>query len=151
MKFICGVTIAAGVLATGALAQDLPLQTSVQLDQMKVQLEKLTAEAKVISVGGGLMGPAVKGAPYSADEVRESTQVLADGTKIHNETKTTVYRDGAGRVRRETPDEISIWDPGSGTNYVLNPKTMQARQMNLHFAFTRSNTFSTTSDKPQVS
>lgn len=130
MKQIYGMALAAGLLAFGAAAQDSP-----KLDQMKMQFEKLTAEAKVMSVGGGIMGPAVKGAPYSADEVRETTQVLGDGTRIHNESKTTVYRDSQGRVRRETPDEISIWDPASGMNYVLNPKTMQAHEMTLHFTF----------------
>jgi hypothetical protein len=138
MKVICGMAIASGVLALGAAAQEIPLQTNVQMDKMKMELEQLTAEARVMSIGGGVMGPAVKGAPYSADEVRESTQVLADGTTIHNENKTTVYRDGEGRVRRETPNEISIWDPSSGTNYVLNPKTMTARKMGLNYVFTRS-------------
>ncbi len=136
MKIIYSMAIASGILVLGASAQDVALQTNV--DQMKVRLDKLTTEARVLSIGGGVMGPPVKGAPYSADEIRENTQVLADGTTIHNETKTTVYRDGEGRVRRETPNEISIWDPASGTNYVLNPKTMQARQMSLRFAFTRS-------------
>jgi hypothetical protein len=138
MKMICGVAIASGILALGAAAQELPLQTTVQMDQVKRQLDKLTAEARVMSIGGAVMGPAVKGAPYTADEIRENTQVLADGTRIHNETKTTVYRDGEGRVRRETPNEISIWDPASGTNYVLDPKTMSARQMSLHFTYTRT-------------
>ena len=133
MKMIWGIAIASGVLALSAAAQDMPLQTNVQMDKMKMELEQLTAEARVMSIGGGVMGPAVKGAPYSADEVRESTQVLGDGTTIHNESKVTVYRDGEGRVRRETPNEISIWDPSAGTNYVLNPKTMTARKMSLNF------------------
>lgn len=135
MKVICGIAIASGVLALAAAAQEMPLQTNVQMDKMKMELEQLTAEARVMSIGGGVMGPAVKGAPYSADEVRESTQVLGDGTTIHNESKVSIYRDGEGRVRRETPNEISIWDPSAGTNYVLNPKTMTARKMSLNFVF----------------
>jgi hypothetical protein len=131
MKRISGMVIAAGVFAWGAAAQDDP-------DQAKIRLQKLVAEAKVMGVQGGVMGPAVKGAPYAADEVVEITQVLGDGTHIHNETKTTVYRDSEGRVRRETPNEISIWDPTAGTNYVLNPKSMTARKMTLNLVF-RSN------------
>ena|SRR5271157_2928756 len=131
MKLIYGMAIASGILALGGAAQESPTE-------MKIQLQKLTAEAKVMSVGGGVMGPAVKGAPYSADEIRETTQTLGDGTKIHNETKTTVYRDGEGRVRRETPSEISIWDPAAGANYVLNPKTMTARKMGLNFVFLKT-------------
>ena len=131
MKRICGMVVAAGVFAWGAAAQD-------DADQAKMRLQKMVAEAKVMGVKGGVMGPAVKGAPYSADEIVETTQVLGDGTHIHNESKTTVYRDSEGRVRRETPNEVSIWDPAAGTNYVLNPKNMTARKMLLNFVF-RSN------------
>jgi len=130
MKRMLGMTIASGIFAWGAAAQDGP-------DQMKIKLEKMAAEAKVISLEGGVMGPAVKGAPYSADEIRENTQTLGDGTRIHNETKTTISRDSEGRVRRETPNSISIWDPVTGTNYVLNPSTMTARKMSMNFVFTK--------------
>jgi hypothetical protein len=123
--------MASSVFAFGAAAQDEPAR-------LRVQLDKLAAEAKMISVEGGVMGPAVKGAPYSADEVRESNQVLGDGTRIHNESRTTVYRDSEGRVRRETPTEISIWDPVAGANYVLNPKTMTARKMSMKFVVSSS-------------
>ena len=44
----------------------------------------------------------------------ESTQTLGDGTRIHNEHQVTIYRDSQGRVRRETPDEVSIMDPNRG-------------------------------------
>jgi hypothetical protein len=134
---------AAGVFAWIAAAQDDP-------GQIRIQLEKMVAESKVMSMEGGVMGPAVKGAPYAADEIRETTQVLGDGTRIHNETKTAVYRDSEGRVRRETPNEISIWDPAAGTNYVLNPKTMTARKMMLNFVFTRTGSASAGGGKTQT-
>jgi hypothetical protein len=88
----------------------------------------------MMSVGGMGMplpmvfGPTVKGAPYSGEEVSESTQVLGDGTRIHNQRSTQVYRDSEGRMRRETPDEISIWDPVQGVSYTLDPKTQTARK-----------------------
>ena len=43
----------------------------------------------------------VKGAPYSADAVTETTQALADGNRIHRTSKAALYRDGEGRTRRE--------------------------------------------------
>ncbi len=43
----------------------------------------------------------VKGAPYSAEAVSESVQVLADGNKITRSSTTKMYRDGEGRTRRE--------------------------------------------------
>src|SRR5579872_5604273 len=126
---VLGLAVAAGVMALGVSAQE----SEVRADQLKMEIQKMTAEAKVIGVTGGVMGPAVKGAPFSADEIRENTQLLGDGTRIHNESKTTVYRDSQGRVRRETPNEISIWDPDAGINYVLNPKTMTGRKMTLTY------------------
>lgn len=107
------------MLIFGALAFAAAAQTQLQpTPQAKADIEKMLATAKVMSIEGGVMGPAVKGAPYSADEIHESTQVLADGTRIHNETKTTTYRDGDGRIRRETGNEVAIWDPVSRTNFV---------------------------------
>jgi hypothetical protein len=134
--------LAAGLAIFGAAAQDEAEQMRARADKLKMeatilQVEKQVAEAKVIGLSGGVMGPPVKGAPYSADEVRETNQVLGDGTRIHNESKVTVYRDGEGRVRRETPNEISIWDPASGANYVLDPKTMTARKMKMNFVINR--------------
>lgn len=125
MKRIWGMAIAAGVLIGCAAAQDDPAQ-------VKNQVVRMVANAKVMSLEGAVMGPAVKGAPYAADEVRETNQVLGDGTQIHNESKTTVYRDSEGRIRRESPNEITIWDPTAGTNYLLNPKTMTGRKMMLN-------------------
>ena len=49
-------------------------------------------------VGGGRV---VKGLPYTADAVIESTQVLRDGTSISHKSITTIARDGEGRLRRE--------------------------------------------------
>jgi hypothetical protein len=44
------------------------------------------------------------GAPYSAEEVAEDLQTLADGTHISRQfAPTKVYRDSAGRIRRERP------------------------------------------------
>lgn len=111
MQHILRIAAVLPVLAFGASAQE---ETMAKL---KMQLE------------GSFMGQSVKGAPYSADEVTQSTQMLADGTRIHHENKVAVYRDGEGRVRRESsPDQISIIDPVARTSYFLNPKTMTAQK-----------------------
>lgn len=76
----------------------------------------------------------VTGAPYSADEVSEQTQTLADGTHIAQETQITKrYRDSEGRTRAERPwfmggansqlDDVKIVeinDPVSGFRYTLD-------------------------------
>jgi len=72
------------------------------------------------------------GAPYSAEAVTETTQVLADGNRINRKSVTRVYRDSDGRTRREELDDtgavitISIVDPMAHTSYVLNPATRTA-------------------------
>lgn len=82
----------------------------------------------------GVEAETVKGAPYSADVVNESVQVLADGNRIVRRSTSHVYRDSEGRVRREedrgapTP-AITITDPVAGTSWVLDVENHTARQM----------------------
>jgi hypothetical protein len=72
------------------------------------------------------------GAPYSAEAITESTQVLADGNRINRKSSTRVYRDGEGRTRREEVDEtgtvvsVSIVDPVAHVSYVLQPASRTA-------------------------
>jgi hypothetical protein len=108
--------------------------------KMKLEAEKLMAQVKTMNFRGMVMGPAVKGAPYSAVEISENTQVLGDGTRIHNEQQTNVYRDSEGRVRRETPDEVTIMDPVAGASFVLNTKEHSARKMGYTQTFSYSST-----------
>jgi len=58
--------------------------------------EPMTAGSTV----GMVMSTPAKKAPYSGEEVSEMDQTLVDGTRIHSETRTKVYRDGEGRLRR---------------------------------------------------
>ncbi len=88
-------------------------------------------------------GKLVKGAPYSAKAVTETTQTLGDGNRIVNKSEAAVYRDGEGRTRREqslraigpfaTTGEpaqaIFINDPVAGVNYSLDTRSMVARKM----------------------
>jgi hypothetical protein len=89
-------------------------------------------------------GKVVKGAPYSAEEVTETRQTLADGNHITRKSSALVYRDGQGRTRREQSLEsighlglqsqeplktITINDPASGVNYILDAATRTARKL----------------------
>ncbi len=85
----------------------------------------------------------VKGAPYSADAVTEVTQTLADGNRIHNTSKATLYRDSEGRTRREQTvgkvgplvasgeplQIIFINDPVAGTSFTLEPRAKVASRI----------------------
>lgn len=87
----------------------------------------------------GMMSPTVKGAPYAADGVTETTQTLGDGTHISRQETYSIYRDGEGRVRRETGDEVWISDPVANVSYVLHTKEQTARKMNLTHSVTFGN------------
>jgi hypothetical protein len=85
-------------------------------------------------------GRVVAGAPYSAQAVTETTQVLADGNRITRKSSSSLARDGAGRTRREQSLNfvgpwsvegregmtVSINDPVSGARYELDPKSKTA-------------------------
>ena len=88
-------------------------------------------------------GKLVKGAPYSAEAITESTQTLGDGNRIVNKSTASIYRDSEGRTRREqslraigpyandgAPSQtIHLSDPVAGVSYVLNPSTQVAWKM----------------------
>jgi len=88
-------------------------------------------------------GKLVKGAPYSAEAVTETTQTLADGNRIVNKSTTKLYRDSEGRTRREQtlrsigpfatagepPQTISISDPVAQMSYMFDVRTHTARKM----------------------
>ena len=136
MKRIWGMAVLAALFALAAAAQDVVMQKQLNDDldaakrQMKVELDTALKTVAVMRMEGGVMSN-VKNAPYRADQIMESTQTLGDGTRIHNEHQVTIYRDSQGRVRRETPDEVSIMDPNSGTGYTLNTKDLTYRKMTV--------------------
>lgn len=112
---------------------------------------KGAAEARSITTADGanglvrfeFEGKTVTGAPYSAQAVTESTQVLADGNRITRKTTSSVARDSMGRTRREQnldfvgpwattgkpPTMLLINDPVSGTRYSLNSNSHSAVKM----------------------
>lgn len=76
----------------------------------------------------------VKGAPYSAEVVTESIQVLPDGNRIVQKSTGRVYRDSEGRTRREEDREpgvvasVSVSDPVANLSFSLDPSTRTAWQ-----------------------
>ena len=130
--------ITAAALAMAAVAAPAQTPDQVKMDKLKAEMDQLVAQSKVIGLSGAVMNATVKGAPYSAVEVTQSDQVLGDGTRIHNESQTNVYRDSEGRVRRETPDQITIMDPVAGATYFLDPKSQTVRKLALKSTFALS-------------
>lgn len=131
-KTIAALIFAAG-LAAGAQAQQVTTVVTGRGDA-KVTAEIIASSSTKV----------VKNAPFSAEAVSESVQVLADGNRITRKVTTKMYRDGDGRFRREdVPAEdgsqnspfsfvqpISIFDPVAGVRFLLNPTTKTARRLN---------------------
>ena len=135
MNRLVHIAAAGALLVFGASAQD-----SEALAKTKAEAENTIVQMKMV---GAVKGTTVKGAPYSGEEVNETNQMLADGTRIHHENRATVYRDSEGRTRRETPDNITITDPVANFTYMLNPKTMTGQKVTMSLAgysFMRSGT-----------
>lgn len=130
-----------------AQAAQAKMLGDMDAQKIRAEVEHMAAGAKTLTIQGGMMSHLVKGAPYSAEETSETTQALADGTRIHRETRTSVFRDGEGRLRRETPEAITIWDPVAGVSYLLDPKAMTAVKLSLS---TGADTTTVTSEGKQV-
>jgi hypothetical protein len=97
------------------------------------------------SGGQGLLGGSATGAPYSAEQVTEKVQTLADGTHITQPAQTTkFYRDSQGRTRversfplppgalakvTEVPGFVEISDPVAGVRYTLETQNRTAHRM----------------------
>jgi hypothetical protein len=89
----------------------------------------------------------VKDAPFSADATTEHVQTLGDGNRMVRRSAARLFRDSAGRTRREHtptrggaaasaagsdgPHLIVINDPVGQVNYVIDTRTNTARRMSL--------------------
>ena len=111
----------------------------------KAAVDALESQARTFMVAGGqiLNGNPVKGQPYSAEAVNETTQTLADGNTIVNRSSTMIYRDSEGRERREesigkigtlnadgtAAKVVFISDPVAKVSYALHPDDRTAEKM----------------------
>jgi hypothetical protein len=102
-------------------------------------------DARLIGAVAGNPRRIVKNAPYSAEMVTETTQVLPDGNRIRQTVTAKIYRDAEGRVRNEqslaglsafapnaaNSQVIYINDPVAGVNYAINVKDKTATKSEL--------------------
>src|SRR5580700_7478183 len=96
--------------------------------------------ARFLAGEPGMPGRVIKNAPFTGDLTTETTQVLADGNRIHQTITAHMVRDSEGRTRREqslsglgvlgspsgNTQAIFIDDPVAGVNYALNPTNRTA-------------------------
>jgi hypothetical protein len=166
-KMIILVCAALAIPAPGVWAQAAQAGSAQDNQELKQQIKqdaKRMAEelaqsitTKVVAgavgntfvfVGGQLFnGKPVKGQPYSAEAVTETTQTLADGNRIINRSSSTIYRDSEGRERREESigklggwsaqgepaKVVFISDPVAGFSYTLHAEDHTAEKMPAGF------------------
>jgi len=129
------VVIESSHLAAAEAARDHAEAARDYAESMRHWAEEFYHEMRASM--GAMFGPrlssskVVKGAPYSAEMVTETTQSLADGNTISRRRTGHVYRDSEGRTRQETASEgktrsIFINDPVEGKHYVLTPGAKRA-------------------------
>ena len=105
-----------------------------------VKAQIMNPKAEIVSSSEKI----VRSAPFSAEAISESVQILFDGNRITQSMKTRLYRDGEGRFRRDelpkpvgigsfvdVPQMIFILDPVANLKFYLNPETKTARQSAL--------------------
>jgi hypothetical protein len=146
------IAVTGALLVFGAAAQDTEAGAKESAAKAKAEADaeahRVTVQVKTV---GAVKGMTVFGAPYSGEEVNETNQTLADGTHIHREARTTVYRDSQGRTRHESPDNITITDPAASVTYFLDPKTMTGQKLTMvggNYTFIRSGSFGGTLPVP---
>jgi hypothetical protein len=119
------------------------LQAEAQDLEKRIVLTTTSGDNTFVFVGGQMFnGNPVKGQPYSADAVTETTQTLADGNRIVNRSSSTIYRDKEGRERREESiGKLGAWnaqgepakvifisDPVAKVSYTLHPNDHTAER-----------------------
>jgi TonB family protein len=130
--FACVLALAAGIYGNNVFAQE-------ENPEKKVVVSTFGGPG-IGAVGRTGVGPA-KNAPFSGEMVSESIQTLADGNRIVHRTNTIIYRDGEGRIRRETSFKIrdasgaykehitiQVSDSFGGPNFMLDPQNRTARK-----------------------
>jgi len=128
-------------LACALLASALPGQQIFRSMSMSSDQDGIHAVFSAVRVTPGAV---VTGAPYSADQVSEHTQTLADGTHIAqpNNGKQHMARDSQGRVRIERPIMgggpdgqmpllVEISDPVAGVAYILDDQNKVAHRVTM--------------------
>lgn len=128
MKRMIFALLAVTAIAASAHAQQVSTYTferKVSADQApQVLLDKIRLEEGQVAIESRT----TPNAPYAGETTNESVQVLPDGNRIVHRTVTRVYRDNAGRTRRETLDAdghvlVAINDPTTGVSLVVDPRT----------------------------
>lgn len=106
---------------------------------------EVETRAKLIAELAATAVRSVKNSPFSAEEVNESVQTLADGNRIVRSSTGKIYRNSEGRLRREhsggtggmygsfyaTAPRVSVLSPAEGQKYLFDTNEKTARVVEL--------------------
>ncbi len=124
-------------------AKKMMFEAQANLQEKLVTITTGNGGNNFVFVGGQLLNSnPVKGQPYSADAVTETTQTLADGNHIVNRSSSSIYRDSEGRERREESiGRLGAWnaqgepakavfvsDPVAKVSFTLHPSDHTAEK-----------------------
>jgi hypothetical protein len=134
MRKIVTMAMLCTVATVGSAAQE-----PAAVEKQAAEANAIRAKLQVARVG--VESRLTKNAPYSAEAVTESVQLLADGNRIVTKNTTHIFRDSEGRTRREQLNaagtdvvSVNITDPSSGTTYALDPASRTAYRNGLFVA-----------------
>lgn len=115
--------LAAGMLALPLAHAQAPAVEALDASRAALGNALAVVDANRLFVSAEIAGTRlVKGAPYSATAVSETTQTLMDGNRIVRSATTRLARDGEGRTRQERSDgSIYLNDPLAGKAWLLRP------------------------------
>jgi len=147
MKILIGIVILAG---TASLSSAQQAAQPAQAPKVYEQAAKVYEESKAKIVAElAAVHPyvATENAPFSAEEVNESVQTLADGNRIVRKSSGKMYRNTAGLVRREMTGGLgatmgamapmgsmgTLYSTGQGIS-IATPATGQSQNTNLKTA-----------------
>jgi hypothetical protein len=103
--------------------------------------QQASTGARIMAEASAMTEKIVKGAPFSAEAVNESVQVLADGNRIVRSSTNRLYRNSEGRFRRDISGGsagplasfysagpgITILDPVQGQRFLIDSELRTAR------------------------
>ncbi len=143
---VVGQAAAPSAPAVSAPTALSPAAADDSIPPITVQIEPppISISSSMIGVAGPLGAKAVAGKPISAEFVTEQHQRFTDGNSISRSTTSIIFRDAAGRIRRESQLSvpglpasvaaatfITIVDHGLGYGWVLDPQEMVAHRYDL--------------------
>lgn len=113
------LTVAGAAVLAAALHAQVSTGTLSLQQNGWIRLSDWSAMPSYMNRLEGQSGP-VQGRPFSGEEVRQSSQSLADGTQVKNSDSSKFYRDTEGRMRSESTTNALIYDPVAGFTYTLD-------------------------------